>query len=111
MGQQARTGSPALDRPPLSADCFAIACRAMDGSGAWVKQSQPEQALRGRTMRFTMKRPAAPLSRMQACVRGQRAAVCLQTARGGDVFQLFGHIFAQAAQLAAALGTVCVARG
>ena len=37
----------------------------MDGSGAWVKQSQPEQALRGRTMRFTMKRPAAPLSRMQ----------------------------------------------
>ena len=25
----------------------------MDGSGAWVKQSQPEQAIRGRTMRFT----------------------------------------------------------
>ena len=84
----------------------------MDGSGAWVKQSQPEQALRGRTMRFTMKRPAAPLSRMQACVRGgQRAAVCLQTARGGDVFQLFGHILTQTAQLATTMGAFCTAGG
>lgn len=28
-----------------------------DGSGAWTKRSQPEQVSRGRTIRFTMKRP------------------------------------------------------
>ncbi len=58
-----------------------------------MKQSQPEQAKRGRTIRFTISSHGPPL------VQGQWRGA-------GDVFQFLGHIFAQAAQLAAAMGTV-----
>jgi hypothetical protein len=43
MCEQSRAGPAALD--------------GREGSGAWTKRSQPVQASRGRTIRFTMKRP------------------------------------------------------
>ncbi len=66
--------------------------------------------MRGRTMRFTMSSHGPPL------VRGAASGAPLVQAQwrrrgAGDVFQLFGHIFAEAAQLAAALGASRVCRG